>query len=200
MQTLFVVALVVLSLLLVAVAFGVRVYNRLVTLRNRFQNAFAQIDVQLKRRYDLIPNLVESAKGYMAHEQETLTRVIAARDSAQHALQAASKDPGAPAAMQALSSAESNLQSAFMQLRATAEAYPELKADKAIATLMEELTSTENRIGFARQAFNDAVTLFNTTRDTFPAVVLAGALGFQPATLLEFRAEREAPAPSVRFG
>jgi LemA protein len=199
MSSLFLVAVIILSLVLILVAIGVRVYNRLVTLRNRYQNAFAQIDVQLKRRYDLIPNLVESVKGYMGHEEETLTRVMAARNGAHGALERAASAPGEAGGMQALASAESALQGAMVHFRATVEGYPDLKADSLVTSLMEELTSTENRVGFARQAFNDAVTLYNTSRETFPAVAFAGSLGFQPAVLLEYQVEREAPAPQVSF-
>ncbi len=168
-------------------------YNRLVTLRNRYQNAFAQIDVQLRRRYDLIPNLVETAKGYMQHERETLEAVIAARNSALNATTQAARSPGDPTAMQALTQAEEALGGSLGRLFALAEAYPDLKADRAMSQVMEELTSTENRIAFARQAFNDGVTLYNTQREVFPSNIIAEMFNFAGAALL-----REAEDPEVR--
>lgn len=178
----------------------ISVYNGLVVSRNRYQNAFAQIDVQLKRRYDLIPNLVEAVKGYMAHEKGTLEAVIAARNVAYTAGQKAAADPGDPDAMKKLSQAEGQLNGALGKLLAVSEAYPDLKANTNMLSLQEELTSTENKIGFARQAFNDAVTAFNTDRDVFPAVVVAGPLGFRRAALLEIENPDERAAPKVSFG
>lgn len=186
-------------LLVLTVFWGVAIYNRLVTLRNRFQNAFSQIDVQLKRRYDLIPNLVETAKGYMAHERQTLEAVIAARQQAVTANSAVAASPRDGMAMQALIGAESVLQGALGRFMALAEAYPDLKANTTMAQLMEELTSTENRVGFARQAYNDAVTQFNIARETFPSVIVAGLAGFQPAPLFELQSPREAEPVQVKL-
>jgi len=175
--------------LVLVVAWAVAIWNRLVTLRNRYANAFAQIDVQLKRRYDLIPNLVETAKGYLAHERETLQAVITARGAAIDQLRAAAAAPGAAAAMAGLSGAESALGAALGRVFALAERYPELKADVQMRRLAEELTSTENRVAFARQHFNDAVTDYNTARQVFPASLLAGAFGHgTPAALLTYEA------------
>src|SRR5262249_17862491 len=151
----------------------------------RFRNAFAQIDVQLKRRYDLIPNLVETAKGYIKHERETLEAVIAARNQAQGAAQRAAAQPGDPQSMQQLAAAETALGGAMGRLFALAEAYPDLKANQNMMQLSEELTSTENKVAFARQAYNDAVTAYNTGRESFPGNVLAGSFGFSEARLLE---------------
>ena len=170
-------------LLLVVIVAGI--YNGLVTARNRYKNAYSQIDVQLKRRYDLIPNLVETAKGYMKHERETLEGVIAARNSAVNANRQASGNPGDPAAMKALAGAEAALSGTLGRLFALAENYPDLKANENMIQLQEELTSTENRVAFARQAFNDAVTEFNTRCEKFPANLIAGSFGFHPAELLE---------------
>jgi LemA protein len=188
------VILVVVLVIVVLVALVMSLYNRLVTLRNRYKNAFSQIDVQLKRRYDLIPNLVETAKGYIKHERETLEAVVAARTRAITAEQAASARPGDPEAMRQLSSAESGLTGALGRLIAVAEAYPDLKANQTMQSLMEELTSTENRVAFARQAYNDGVTAYNTARETMPTALLAGAFGFQEAQLwvIEEPAQREA--------
>ena len=191
---------VVLVLIIGAVLFFVGVYNKLVTKRNRFENAFSQIDVQLKRRHDLIPNLVETAKGYMDHERETLEAVIQARNTAQKAEQKAADNPGDSGAMQALMKAESMLSSALGSLTVTVERYPELKADQQMSQLMEELTSTENRISFARQAFNDSVTDYNISREQFPNVVVANAFNFQSGTLFEIEVEEERQAPTVAFG
>ncbi|MDP6081649.1 MAG: LemA family protein [Arenicellales bacterium] len=174
-------------------------YNRLVTLRNRFKNAFAQIDVQLKRRYDLIPNLVETAKGYMAHERETLEAVTQARNIAQQAGSAAAAKPGDPAIMQALSGAESALGGALSRLMMVAEAYPDLKANQNMLALQEELTSTENKVSFSRQAYNDAVTIYNVQREVFPAVVIANSFGFSAAELFEVTEDKEKEAPKVNF-
>ena len=182
-------------------AWAIAIYNGLVTLRNRFKNAFAQIDVQLKRRYDLIPNLVEIAKGYMKHERETLDAVIKARNSAQSAAQAAAAAPGNPAAMQQLGQAEGALSGTLGRMFALAEAYPDLKANQNMLSLQEELTSTENKVAFARQAFNDAVMEYNTKRESFPNLVLAGGMGFTAAELLtstESAEERKAPKVSLQ--
>lgn len=181
------------------ILFGIGVYNRLVTMRNRFKNAYAQIDVQLKRRYDLIPNLVETAKSFMSHERETLEAVIQARNGAQQANQKAAQNPGDPQAVKNLMGAEAALTGSMGKLFALSESYPELKSDKTMTNLMEELTSTENKIAFARQAFNDAVTKYNTGRETFPAVMFAGALGFQAAMLFEVENPVEREAVKVSF-
>ncbi len=189
--------------LLVAVAlvlfFVVGIYNKLVTLRNRYQNAWSQIDVQLKRRYDLIPNLVETAKGYMAHERETLEAVINARNGAAGAVSAAAANPGNAEAMQGLIGAESVLTASLGKLFALSEAYPDLKADQNMARLMEELTSTENRIAFARQAFNDGATAYNIATEVFPNNLLAGMFRFVRATLWEVESPAEKEAPKVSF-
>lgn len=199
MNALFVVALVTLVGALALIMIGISIYNRLVTARNRYENAYSQIDVQLKRRYDLIPNLVETAKGYMKHEQETLEKVIAARNQAASAAKSASKNPGDASAMGGLMSAEGMLGGMLGRFLAVAEAYPDLKADTQMQQLMEELTSTENRISFARQAFNDMVTSFNTLSETFPNSLVAGMFNFRRAELLEFETERTAAAPKVSF-
>ena len=167
------------------VVWAVAIYNGLVTLRNRYRNAFAQIDVQLKRRYDLIPNLVETAKGYLRHEAGTLEAVVKARNQAVQAAGAASANPGDAAAMQALSQAEGALGGTLGRLFALSEAYPDLKANQNMLSIQEELASTENRIAFARQAFNDQVTEYNNRREIFPNSLFAGAFGFLPANLLE---------------
>lgn len=174
-------------------------YNALVALRNRYKNAFSQIDVQLKRRYDLIPNLVETAKGYMQHERETLEAVIAARNQAQSAGQAAAAKPGDPQAMQALAGAEGALTGALTRFFAVAEAYPDLKANQNMLALQTELTSTEDKIAFARQAYNDAVMAYNTKREQFPDVIVANIAGFTPATLFELDSPAERTAPKVSF-
>ena len=186
---------------IVALAFwAVAIYNGLVQLRNRFKNAFAQIDVQLKRRYDLIPNLVEAAKGYLTHERETLERVIAARNTAMGASQKAAAAPGDAAAMQGLAQAEGALGGALGRLMAVFEAYPDLKANQNILQVQEELTSTENKIAFARQAYNDTVMEYNTRREIFPNTLFAGMFGFQVATLLEAtESAEERKAPKVSF-
>src|ERR671912_925985 len=159
-------------------------YNRLVSLRNRFKNAFAQIDVQLKRRYDLIPNLVETVKGYLKHERETLEAVIKARNQAVSAAQGAAANPGNPAAMQSLGQAEGALSGVLGRLFALAEAYPDLKANQNMMAIQEELTSTENKVAFARQAFNDSVMEYNTKRESFPDNIFAGVFRFDAAELL----------------
>ena len=178
----------------------VNIYNRLVTLRNRYQNAFSQIDIQLRRRYDLIPNLVETVKGYMKHERETLEAVINARNSAVNASQQAAQAPGDPAAMQQLAGAEAALTGTLGRLFALSEAYPDLKASQNMAQLTEALQTTENQVAFARQAFNDAVTRYNTTREVFPNSMIAGSFNFQPAELLEaIEAPEMRAAPQVSF-
>ncbi len=178
----------------------VSIYNKLVTYKNRFKNAFSQIEVQLKRRYDLIPNLVETAKGYMSHERETLEAVIAARNQAMAGLEAAAKDPANASAIKELASAEGILGSAMGRLNIVMEAYPDLKANQNMMQLSEELTSTENRVAFSRQAYNDGVTAYNTFKQTFPPVLFAGFFGHSDdATLLEFEdsaAMQEAPKVS----
>ncbi|MCZ6640501.1 MAG: LemA family protein [Gammaproteobacteria bacterium] len=178
----------------------VSIYNKLVTYKNRFKNAFSQIEVQLKRRYDLIPNLVETAKGYMSHERETLEAVIAARNQAKAGLEAAAKDPANAGAIKELASAEGILGSAMGRLNVVMEAYPDLKANQNMMQLSEELTSTENRVAFSRQAYNDGVTAYNTFKQTFPPVFFAGFFGHsEDATLLEFEdsaAMQEAPKVS----
>jgi len=174
-------------------------YNGLVTLRNRFKNAFAQIDVQLKRRYDLIPNLVEVAKGYMKHESSTLEAVIAARNTAYAASKAAAANPADPAAMKSLLSAESGLGGALSRLMVVSEQYPDLKANQNMLQLTEEMTSTENKISFARQAYNDAVMTFNTTRERFPTNLIAGMFNFAEAQLFQIESTTEREAPKVKF-
>jgi len=173
------------GIIVAAVLWLIAIYNRLVALRNRFKNAFAQIDVQLKRRYDLVPNLVETAKGYIKHERGTLEAVIAARSSAQSANQRAAADPADAEAMKRLAAAEAGLSGALGRLFALSEAYPDLKANQTMMQLSEELTSTENKIGFARQAYNDAVMSYNTAIESFPDNFVAGFGGFKEATLLE---------------
>jgi LemA protein len=200
MTTAWIVLIVLVVFGFLAVLWGVGIYNQLVTLKNRFQNAFSQIEVQLKRRYDLIPNLVETVKGYMQHERGTLEAVIKARNDAVGSLERAAANPGDPAAMQALQSAESALRGSLINLRAVAEAYPDLKANQNMAQLSEEMTSTENKVAFARQAYNDAVTQYNTYRQTFPPVLFAGVLGHgQNAELLDFDDAQIAEAPKVSF-
>ncbi|MCL1919493.1 MAG: LemA family protein [Kiritimatiellaeota bacterium] len=194
-----VVPIVVLGILVVLVLALVAAYNGLVVLRNRFKNAFAQIDVQLKRRYDLIPNLVETAKGYMAHERETLEAVVKARNVAMGAASTARNDPGDPDAMKGLLGAEGALRGSMARMMVVVERYPELKADKNMAVLMEELTSTENKVAFARQAYNDAVTVYNTKRETFPTVLVAGMMGFKAAQLFEVVDPTEREAVKVQF-
>ena len=191
---------IALAVIVALVFWAIAIYNGLVALRNRYKNAFAQIDVQLKRRYDLIPNLVESAKGYLQHERETLEKVIAARNSAMGAAQKAAAAPGDAAAMQGLAQAEGQLGGALGRLMAVFEAYPDLKANQNILQVQEELTSTENKIAFARQAYNDSVMEYNTKRESFPDAVFAGAFGFQAATLLEAtESAEERKVPKVSF-
>ncbi|MCP4081834.1 MAG: LemA family protein [Planctomycetaceae bacterium] len=184
---------------LAVVMFVISIYNGLVKLRNRYENAFSQIDVQLKRRHDLIPNLVETAKGYMKHEQETLTQVIEARNQAVSAQKNASANPGDPKSMKELMKAESGLNGALGRLLMIAEAYPDLKANENMLSLQEELTSTENKVAYARQGYNDSVTSYNTAREVFPAVMVAGMLGFNEAELLEIENPEERVAPKVSF-
>ena len=183
---------------LLAALWAVGVYNGLVVGRNRYNNAYAQIDVQLKRRYDLIPNLVEAVKGYMAHEKGTLEAVVAARANAFGASQKAAAKPGDPAAMKQLSEAESQLNGALGRLIAVAESYPDLKANQNMLSLQEELTATENKVSFARQAYNDGVMAFNNKREVFPTVIVANLFGFTEAALLE-TAPAEKAAPKVSF-
>jgi LemA protein len=191
--------IVILVLIVLVVFFFVGQYNRLVQARNAFKNAFAQIDVQLTRRYDLIPNLVETAKGYMKHERETLEAVIQARNSALSGLKAASADPGNAAAVAQLSGAEAQLGGALGRLFALAEAYPDLKANQNMMQLSEELTSTENKVSFARQAYNDAVMNYNNAREMFPSSIVAGMFNFAPAQLLDIAKPEAREAPKVSF-
>ena len=189
-----------LAIVVALIAWPITIYNALVALRNRFKNAFAQIDVQLKRRYDLIPNLVETVKGYIKHERETLEAVIKARQVAIGAAQAANASPGNPAAMQALNQAEGALTGVLGRMFALAEAYPDLKANQNMLSLQEELLSTENKVSFARQAFNDAIMEYNTKRESFPANFFAGAFGFGPAEMLQAtESAEERKAPQVKF-
>ncbi|MFZ5638460.1 MAG: LemA family protein [Pseudomonadota bacterium] len=196
-----VILLILLAILVVVLLWGVGVYNGLVTARNAYKNAFAQIDVQLQRRFDLIPNLVETAKGYMSHERETLEAVVAARSAAQAGLSAAKANPGDPEAMAALAAAQGQLNAGLGRLLAVAEAYPDLKANQNMMQLTEELTSTENKVAFARQAFNDAVMGYNNRREVFPSSVIAGMFQFAAAALLAIPGDREEmrEAPKVRF-
>jgi LemA protein len=201
MSTALIVLLVVIVLVVGVGAMVVGIFNRLVAYRNRYQNAFAQIEVQLKRRYDLIPNLVETAKGYMKHESGTLEAVITARNQAAGGLQRAAQNPGDPAAIQNLAAAEGALSGTLGRLFALAEAYPDLTANQNMMQLSEELTSTENRVAFARQAFNDSVTQYNTYKQSVPAVIFAGMFGHgQDAALLEFEDRAQIQqAPKVSF-
>ena len=190
---------VILGIVVLVALIVIGVYNKLVQLRSRYENGFAQIDVQLKRRYDLIPNLVETVRGYMSHERETLEAVISARNQAFTAGQNAAQKPGDPNAMHQLGNAEAQLGGALSRLLALAESYPDLKANQNMANLQEELTSTENKVSFARQAFNDAVTRYNTYREQFPAILLASSFGFREAELFEISSEKEREAPQVKF-
>jgi LemA protein len=184
----------------ILIAVVVKIYNSLVTLKNRFENAFSQIEVQLQRRYDLIPNLVETVKGYMKHERETLEAVIQARNQASQSLQRASGNPGDATAMASLAGAEGMLGGALGKLFALSESYPDLKANQNVSNLQEELSTTENKVSFSRQAFNDAVTSYNTYKQTFPPVIFAGMFGHgQDATLLEFDSKAIKEAPKVSF-
>ncbi len=196
---------VIITLIVVAVIIGlillfvVSVYNNLVTLRNRYKNAYAQIDVQLKRRYDLIPNLVETAKGYMAHERGTLEEVIQARNGAASANQKAAANPGDADAMKGLIAAETGLTGALGKFFALSEAYPDLKANQNMMQLSEELTSTENKVAFARQSYNDSVMTFNTAREVFPSNIIAGTFNFNEAQMFEIENAEEKEAPKVSF-
>lgn len=192
--------LVIVGVLIVLVMIVVGIYNKLVTLKNRFENAFSQIEVQLQRRYDLIPNLIETVKGYMKHEKETLEAVIQARNQAQSSLKAASQNPGDATAIAGLAGAEGMLGGALGRIFALSESYPDLKANQNMANLQEELSSTENKVAFSRQAFNDSVTAYNTYKQTFPPVFFAGMFGHgQDGTLLEFESKKIAEAPKVQF-
>jgi LemA protein len=191
--------LILLGVLIALALFVIAIYNRLVAARNRYKNAFAQIDVQLTRRYDLIPNLVEVAKRYMSHERETLEAVIQARNGAVSQLKESSSDPGNPEAMKKLGQAEQGLSGALGRLFALSENYPDLKANQNMMQLSEELTSTENKVAFARQAFNDAVMTFNILRESFPNNIIAGLFGFKPAQLLEIEDPAKREAVKVSF-
>ena len=189
--------LLLVALILIGLVVGI--YNKLVTLRNRYKNAYAQIDVQLKRRYDLIPNLVETAKGYIKHERETLEAVTAARNIAYAAAKAAAANPADSGAMKSLVQAESGLGGALSRLMVVAEQYPDLKANQNMMQLSEELTSTENKVSFARQAYNDSVMTYNTQREVFPSVIFAGMFGFTPAELFQVENAQVRQAPKVSF-
>jgi len=190
----------ILLLVIVLLAlFAIGIYNGLVTARNAYKNAFAQIDVQLTRRHDLIPNLVETAKGYLAHERQTLEAVISARNAAVSGLKAAAANPGDPAAVQQLAGAENALTGALGRLFALAEAYPDLKANTTMMQLSEELTTTENKVAFARQAFNDSVMGYNNKREVFPSSIVANMFAFQPAQLLEIESAAKREVPKVAF-
>jgi LemA protein len=193
------VIIVLAAVALAAAMFIVGIYNQLVGLRNRFKNAYAQIDVQLKRRYDLIPNLVETAKGYLKHERGTLEAVIAARNAASSANAAAAANPGEPAAMKQLASAEGTLTATLGRLFALSEAYPDLKANTTMLSLMEELTSTENQVSFSRQAYNDSVMVYNTQREVFPNSVIASTFQFTAAELFALEKPEQREAPKVSF-
>jgi LemA protein len=190
---------VVLGIIVLLVFFAIGLYNGLVTARNAFKNAFAQIDVQLTRRHDLIPNLVETAKGYLAHERNTLEAVITARNAAVSGLKAAAANPGDPAAVQQLAGAENALSGALGRLFALAEAYPDLKANRNMMQLSEELTTTENKVAFARQSYNDSVMGYNNRREVFPSSIVAGMFNFVPAQLLEIESPQKREVPKVAF-
>jgi LemA protein len=191
--------LILLAIVVLPAIAAVVLYNGLVMRRNAFRNAFGQIDVQVKRRHDLVPNLVATAREYLRHERETLDAVIRARGAAASAAQAAAARPGDAGAMQAMSGAEAALTGSLSRLLAVAEAYPDLKADATMAALMEELSSSENRIAFARQAFNDSVMDYNTARESFPAVLVAGSLGFRPAAQYEVESSVDRQPVQVAF-
>jgi len=191
--------LIVLVVLLVAAIMSIGIYNSLVSLRNRFKNAWAQIDVQLKRRYDLIPNLVESAKSYLQHERETLEAVLKARNSAMTAGARAAANPDQGSNITHLMEAESVLTGSLNRLLAVVEAYPDLKANQTVANLMEELSSTENKVAFARQAFNDSVMTYNTAREKFPNLLFANVFNFQVAEMFEIEDSAERSVPKVSF-
>jgi LemA protein len=191
--------LIILGLIAVLFFYGVALYNGLIAKRNAYKNAFAQIDVQLTRRHDLIPNLVETAKGYLKHERETLEAVINARNAAVTGLKNAAQNPDDPEAIRQLGQAESGLSGALGRLFALAEAYPDLKANENMMQLSEELTTTENKVSFARQAFNDAVMLYNNARESFPGNIVAGWFSFRAAELLEIESEEKREVPQVSF-
>jgi LemA protein len=190
---------IILGIIVLLVLFVVGIYNGLVTARNAYKNAFAQIDVQLTRRHDLIPNLVETVKGYLAHERNTLEAVIQARNAAVSGLKAAAANPGDAAAVQNLATTENALTGALGRLFALAEAYPDLKANRNMMQLSEELTTTENKVAFARQAFNDSVMGYNNKREVFPNSIIAGMFNFQPAQLLEIESPQKREVPKVSF-
>ena len=190
---------VVIGLVALVGIFVIGVYNGLVQLRNIFKNAFSQIDVQLKRRHDLIPNLVETAKAYMAHESGTLEAVIAARNGAESARQAAAANPGDAASLQKLGAAEAGLGGVLGRLFAVSEAYPDLKANQNMMQLTEELTTTENKVAFSRQAYNDSVLAYNNKREVFPNIFFAGIFGFAEGALFEIESPAEREAPEVKF-
>ncbi len=194
-----IVAIGLLVIVIGLVVFVVGVYNKLVTMRNRYKNAYAQIDVQLKRRYDLIPNLVETAKGYIKHERETLEAVTAARNITYAAAKAAAANPGDAAAMKNLGAAETGLGGTLSRLMMVSESYPDLKANQNMMQLTEELTSTENKISFARQAYNDSVMTYNTDREVFPSNLIAGTFNFGPAELFVIDKPEQKDAPKVQF-
>ncbi|MGA2854192.1 MAG: LemA family protein [Verrucomicrobiota bacterium] len=194
-----IVAIVLVVVVIGVVGFIVGIYNKLVTMRNRYKNAYAQIDVQLKRRYDLIPNLVEIAKGYIKHERETLENVTKARNIAYAASQAAAANPGDASAMKNLVSAETGLAGTLSRLMMVSEAYPDLKANQNMMQLTEELTSTENKISFARQAYNDSVMIYNTDREVFPSNLIAGMFNFGAAELFVIDKPEQKDAPKVSF-
>jgi LemA protein len=194
-----ILTIIAVIVLIILVAYPVSIYNKLVSLRNRFKNAFSQIDVQLKRRYDLIPNLVNVAKQYMAHEKETLEAVIQARNQAMSSEKEVAQEPGDPESMQKLMGAEQSLSGAMGRLFALSENYPDLKANQNMMQLTEELTSTENKIAFARQSFNDSVMTYNTSREKFPNNMLANMFGFKEARLFEIDVADEREAPKVEF-
>jgi LemA protein len=202
MAILFTLLIILLGAALLVLFWGIAIYNGLVTARNAFRTAFAQIDVQLQRRFDLIPNLVETAKGYMAHERQTLDEVVAARSAAQSGLAAAKANPGDPQAMAQLAAAQGQLNAGLGRLMAIAEAYPDLKANQNMMQLSEELTSTENKVAFARQAYNDSVMAYNNRREVFPSSMIAGTFNFAAAALLDIPADKAAQvreAPKVQF-
>ena len=199
MTALIVIASLFILLVVIVILWAVGAYNKLVKLRNRFKNAFSQIDVQLKRRYDLIPNLIETAKGYLSHERETLEAVISARNSAQKATSQAAANPDDADAIKGLIGAETILSGAVTKFMALAEAYPDLKANQNMMPLTDELTSTENKVSFARQAYNDSVMEYNTARETFPTVLIANTMNFKEAALFEIEDQVEREAPKVSF-
>ncbi len=200
MNTLLITLGVIAAIVILFIMYVIGVYNQLIEMKNRFINAFSQIDVQLQRRYDLIPNLVETAKGYMKYEQETLTKIIEARNTAKDAASSTAAKPDDPQAMQKLISAESTLTSSMGKFFALAENYPDLKANTTMQQLMEELTSTENKVSFARQSYNDAVMVYNIYRSQFPSNIFAGIFGFAPATQFEIDKPEAKEAVKVSFG